>query len=137
MRVAVVFFPLNQKIKLQNLSRALAKGIESQGHQVDVIDGKLDVGKKLAMYQYMCLLSESTGFFGQIPQMVSFFLRDAGNLIGKRCSAFVLKSVFGSEKAMTRLMKMMEKEGMYLKYSDIFKTPEYAEGIGKQLHVKD
>jgi hypothetical protein len=137
MRIAIIYFPLNQKIKLQAITRALSKGIESQGNQVDVIDGKIDLGKKLAIYQYLCILSESTGFFGQIPQMVSTFLKDAGNLIGKRSSAFVLKNTFGSEKAMVRLMKIMEKEGMYIKFSDILKLPEYAEELGKQLHIKE
>jgi hypothetical protein len=137
MRVAVVFFPLSQKIRLQSLVRSLSKGIESQGNQVDVIDGKIDLGKKLTIYRYICILTESTGFFGQIPGMVSHFLKDAGNLIGKRCSAFVLKSILGSEKAIVRLMKIMEKEGMYLTYSDKLKIPEYAEDIGKQLHIMD
>jgi hypothetical protein len=137
MRVAIVFFHLNKRVKLQGLVRSLSKGIESNGHQVDVIDGNVDIGKKLTIYNYVAIVSESAGFFGQIPEKIAHFLRDAGNLIGKRSSAFLLQNTFGSEKALTKLMKAMEKEGMYLKFSDIIKQPSEAEDDGKRLHVSD
>jgi flavorubredoxin len=136
MRVALVFFPVDKRVKLQGLVRSLSKGIESQGHQVDVIDGSVDVGKKLTIYNYVAIVSESTGF-GKIPEKINQFLQSAGNLIGKRSSAFILNSFIGSEKALTRLMKAMEKEGMYLKFSDILKLTAEAEDDGKRLHIEN
>jgi menaquinone-dependent protoporphyrinogen IX oxidase len=136
MRVALVFFSIEKRIKIQSIVRSLAKGIESQGHQVDVIDGNVDAGKKLTIYGYVGMVSECDGFFGKIPNKVSRFLKDAGNLIGKHSAAFVLKNILGSEKALVRLMKDMEKEGMYLMYSDIFKIAEEAEESGRMLHIK-
>jgi Trp operon repressor len=54
---------------------------------------------------------------------------------GKRSFAFITKNVFGAPKALVRLMKNMEKEGMFLKYSSILNSPQEAEEIGKRLHI--
>ena len=53
MRTAVVFFATNARDRILNITRSLARGIESQGHQVDIIDGNHDVNAKLTMYQYI------------------------------------------------------------------------------------
>ena len=56
MRAAVVFFATNSRDKILNITRSLVRGIESQGHQVDIIDGVHDVNAKLTMYQYLSLI---------------------------------------------------------------------------------
>ncbi|MBN2553520.1 MAG: hypothetical protein JXB06_12160 [Spirochaetales bacterium] len=120
-----------------NLTRSLAKGMESQGHQVDIIDGNHDVNAKLTMYQYIAVGVEPLSkFSGKIPDKVSQFLNSSGMVAGKRCYAFVTKNVFGAGKALTRLMRGMEKEGMFLKYSSIINSAAEAEEIGKRLHIK-
>jgi hypothetical protein len=136
MRVAVVFFPINQKLKLTEIAKAFVRGVESQGHQVDIINGMVDVGKKLTIYNYINLCSEVDGIMGKIPEKVSFFLKDAGNLIGKKSSAFVLKNILGTEKALLRLMKKMEQEGMYILNSNILAKVDEAEEIGKRLNIQ-
>ena len=136
MRVAVVFFPLNQKIKFTDLVKAFIRGIESNGHQVDLFNGMVAVGKRLTIYNYIILCSEVDGLFGKIPGKVDLFLKDAGNLIGKKCSAFVLKNILGTEKALLRLMKKMEQEGMYILNSNVFVKPDDAEEIGKKLNIQ-
>jgi hypothetical protein len=136
MRIVIVFFPLSQKRILQNLAKSLSSGIESQGHHADIIDGSVDRGKKLTIYQYIVLMTESAGFSGRVPEIISQFLKDAGNLIGKWSSAFVLKAVFGSDKTLLKLMKAMESEGMYLKFSDVLKNDEEALLTGKRLHFE-
>ena len=40
MRAAVVFFAGGSRDRMVALARALARGMESQGHQVDVVDGR-------------------------------------------------------------------------------------------------
>ena len=50
MRIAVVFFEGKNRKRLLALAQALAKGIETQGHQVDVIDGAHDINSKLTIY---------------------------------------------------------------------------------------
>ena len=137
MKVAIVFFEGKNRQKLFNLVKALSQGIESQGHQVDIIDGSHDVSTRLSMHQYIIMGTESKSTIGgKIPEKVASFLADAGVIQGKRSFAFVSKTFFGSEKALTRLMSSMEKEGMFLKYSEIIQTSIEAEEIGKRLHIE-
>ena len=137
MRTAVVFFSTNSRDRILNLTRALARGMEAQGHQVDIIDGNHDINAKLTMYQYIAVGTEPlSNFSGKIPEKVGHYLSSSGMVAGKRCFAFVSKNTFGASKALARLMKNMEKEGMFLKYSSVLNSPQEAEEIGKRLHIK-
>lgn len=135
MRVAVIFFADRNRQGLLALARGLQAGIESQGHQVDLIDGIRDVHSKLTAHQYAVLGTESLSITGKIPARVEPFLASAGLIQGKRCYAFVAKSFLGSNRALLRLMRAMEHEGMYLKNSGVLKSPEEARAIGAHLRV--
>ncbi len=137
MRIAVVFFSTFSRDKILNLARGLARGIESQGHHVDIVDGDHDVNSRLTMYQYIAVGTQPlSNMSGKIPAKVGQFLNSAGMVSGKRSFAFVSKNTIGAGKALSRLMKNMEKEGMFLKFSAIPNSPEEAEEIGKRLHIK-
>lgn len=136
MRAAVVYFAANSRDRILNLARALARGIESQGHQVDIVDGLRDLNTKMTIYQYIAVGAEPTSSFGgKIPNRVSQFLSSSGIVSGKRSFAFVPKNLFGSGKALRRLMRSMEQEGMYLKTSDILRSAPEAEEVGRRLHI--
>jgi flavorubredoxin len=136
MRTAIVFFSTTSRDRILGMAKALAKGIESQGHQADIIDGDHDVNAKLTIYQYLAIGTEPvSGFGGKIPQKVSQFLSSSGMVSGKRSFAFVSKSTFGAGKSLSRLMRSMEHEGMYIKNSAIIGTAPEAEQIGKSLHI--
>ena len=47
-----------------------------------------------------------------------------------------LRRDFFASKALQRLMKIMEKEGMFLKISDVIGGKDEAQLIGKKLHIK-
>ncbi len=137
MRTAVIFFTGKNRNKLLNISRSLARGIEKQGYQVDIIDGDRDVNTKLTIYQYIAIGTEAVSAIGgKIPGKVSKFLASAGMISGKRSFAFTIKTTLGSQKALSRLMKSMEGEGMYLKYSEILTSDAEAEEVGKRLHIE-
>jgi hypothetical protein len=135
MRVAVVFFPDKKRELLRNIAKGLVQGIEAQGHYVDLVDGIRDMGKRLTIYQYVAIGTECTGF-GKTPEKISHYLSQAGSVVGKKCFAFITKTVLGAQKGLLNLMKRMEHEGMYLTYSDILTSPEHAEAVGKKLHLK-
>ena len=136
MRVAVVYFSNKKHRKLSALAGALAEGLRSQGHQVDIIDGDLDVNAKLTVYKYIAVGVESLNFFGgKIPSGTSLFLSDSGLIRGKRSYAFMLRSSLRLQKSLNNLMHVMEQEGMYLKKSDIISSTEEANIIGKNLHI--
>jgi hypothetical protein len=120
---------------MRGLARALGRGIEKQGHAVDVFDGVKDA-LKLTMYQYLALGAEPAGSFGgKIPEAVQTYLAGAGMVSGRKSYAFVPKAGFGAAKALASLMKLMEGEGMFLKSSDILRSPVEAEEIGRRLRV--
>ena len=138
MRTAVVFFPSNNREKVREISRALADGIESQGHHVDVIDGSQDVNTKLTIYQHLTVITEQTTLFtGKIPSGITEFLRGAGIVGGKKSFAFVTKKLLGNTKALKRLMHAMEHEGMFLQYSDVLASPEDSKIIGSKLRISN
>jgi flavorubredoxin len=137
MRAVVVFFSSSSRQRILALAKSLSQGIGQQGLQVDLVDGDRDVNAKLTMYQYLAIGCEPLpGFGGKLPDKVAQFLGAAGLVSGKRSFAFVSKSSFGSPKALARLMKTMEKEGMLIKNSSILSSPQEAEEIGKHLHVQ-
>jgi len=121
---------------VRQLAAALGKGVEKQGNQVDLFDGIKDSSSKLTIYQYVVVGADSVSTFGgKLPEQVNTFLASAGVVSGKKCFAFVPTSSFGSAKALARLMKTMEGEGMFLKNSEIIRSAEEAEEIGRRLHV--
>ncbi len=137
MRVAVVFFSHGSDAKLQETAKALSKGIAAQGHEVDVIDGRRESGKKLTFYEYIAFGTENINFFGgKIPGGVQNYLRQAGSVTGKRSFAFVIKKGLRPMKTLSVLMRQMESEGMFLKISDVISRGSQAEEIGKRLQIK-
>jgi hypothetical protein len=136
MRVAVVFFSGRNRDGMMSLAKALGRGIEKQGNIVDVFEGARDLNVKLTTYQYVAIGAEpGGGLRGRIPESVKTFLAAAGIVAGRKSYAFVSKSTFGAAKALAGLMKCMEGEGMFLKNSDILRSPTEAEEIGKRLRV--
>jgi menaquinone-dependent protoporphyrinogen IX oxidase len=135
MRVAVVFFAPHDGSQIGKMAAALAEGIRSQGHEVDLIDGMTEQNKKLIIYQYITIGTEQKSFFGKIHEKIGHFLASQGTVQGKKAFAFVLKKLIGSEKALLRLMSAMEKEGMIVKSSEIFTTPDQPTITGKSLHI--
>ncbi|WP_320129277.1 hypothetical protein [uncultured Sphaerochaeta sp.] len=137
MKVCVLYASSNKDSKnLKDISNALSEGIASQGHIVDVFDMNLEAGKIVSYYDYLVVGTETTTFFGgKIPSIVSSFLKGAGSISGKRCLAFVTKGGLRSMKTLQTLMKVMEKEGMYLKKSELIAKIDYAKAVGKHLKV--
>lgn len=136
MRIATVFFPGKHRERLQAVAQSLAHGIESQGHQVDLIDVSRDRNSKLTVYQYVAVGTEQLSFFGgKIPLPITEFLKNAGMVAGKKSFAFVLKRPVGASKALSRLMKVMEAEGMFIRFSEVVGSTGEAEAVGKRLHI--
>jgi menaquinone-dependent protoporphyrinogen IX oxidase len=137
MRVAIVFFSGRKRDLLMALSKAVARGVERQGHQVDTFDGIKDSNIRLTTYQYVVVGAEPVGSFGgKVPEGLAPFLANSGAVSGKKCYAFVSNARFGAAKSLTLLMKTMEAEGMLIKTSDILRNATEAEEIGTRLHIQ-
>lgn len=136
MRVAVVYYE-NGFENMKTLATHLARGVESEGHQVSIINMRTDSDAKLTIYEYLLIGTvPNSSFSGKVSDKISDYLKNSGTISGKKSYAFVVKRGFFSNKALQNLMKNMEKEGLFLKVSDVISSAEEAEIIGKKLHIK-
>lgn len=130
MRVLVLINEKSKNKKLEGYAKALAQGLQENGHTVDL------EGTKFAMYDYICIGSDAENFWGtKIDESFKRKLDSMGTLSNQRCYAFVPKSFRGEKKLIT-LMKLMESLGMYIKNSDVISNNAQAKLIGKRLHIQ-
>ncbi|TVR66076.1 MAG: hypothetical protein EA427_16975 [Spirochaetaceae bacterium] len=136
MRAAVLFFGGPRREKVAELARGLAEGLERGGHQVDLIDGDHDIGRKLTVYEYIALGTAATTLFGgKLDPKIEQYLSQAGTLLGKKSFAFVLRTTMGSHKGLANLMKVMEKQGLFLRFSEIIRSREEAVQVARRLKL--
>lgn len=135
MRVAVLYFESN-KGKLAEMAESLAHGMAEQGHDVKVINGILDSHEKLSIYEYLAIgTAPLSPFSKKVDERLERFIKGAGTVTGKRCYAFVQKKGLRPFRVLQELMKIVEREGVILKTSDIVNSKEEASYIGKKLHI--
>jgi menaquinone-dependent protoporphyrinogen IX oxidase len=133
MRIAVVSAPAARK-EPPDYVKALAKGMESMGHRVDIIDVWTEDGMKLPGYEYIAVVAEPVSVFsGKIQPNIAKILSAGSSVAGRKSAAFVKKTGLFTNRAIANLMKAMEKEGMVINWSDILFNGPHAEAIGKQI----
>jgi hypothetical protein len=133
MRIAVISVPVKKKQPPEYV-RSLAKGMESMGHRVDIIDAWTEDGFKLPGYEYIAVTAEKVSFFsGKIGAQVAKILAVGTSLTGKKSAAFIKKNGLFNNRALSNLMKAMEKEGMVVNWSDILFNGPHAEAMGKRI----
>jgi len=133
MRIAIVSVP-SSKRETPDYITALAKGMSMMGHHVDIIDAWKEDGMRLPGYEYITVVAEPISLFsGKIPNVVSKVLSAGSSLVGKKSAAFVKKTGLFSNRAISNLMKAMEKEGMRVNWSDILFNGPHAEAMGKRI----
>ncbi|MGA2546033.1 MAG: hypothetical protein ABSF43_05770 [Rectinemataceae bacterium] len=119
MRVALVYIPAKDPEALVAVAKTMARTLEAAGHFVDLAEARADESPRLTGYDYIVIGTESATAFGRIPERVAQFLAQAGMIAGKRSMAFLRKSGFRPEKALARLMKAMEVEGMVVSCAEV------------------
>ena len=135
MRVAVVYFDKEQG-PVSDIAEALAHGIGEQGHDVKLVNARLDTNVKLTMYEYIAVGTAPLSLFSKkLDSSLETFIKNAGTVSGKRCYAFVKKRGLRTFRVLQGLMKILEREGVILKTSDIINSREEAAYIGKKLHI--
>ncbi len=134
MRIAVIMAPASAGSPLKSYAKAMAEGMSSMGHHVDLFDALRDDGQRLAAYDYLALLCEpSSAFKSDLPSCASKALAAPSSLIGKRGAAFVRKTGFASARALNKLMRLMEAQGMRVNWSELLSSPLDALRISKGI----
>jgi len=133
MRIAVVSAPSKRR-PAPDYVQALAKGMGSMGHAVDIIDAWTENGMRLPGYDYVAVVTEPLSLFSaQIPEVVTKILSAGSGLVGKKSAAFVRKGGLRFNRTLSTLMRTMEKEGMMVNWSDILLNAPHAEAMGKRI----
>jgi len=136
MRIAVISVPAQRK-GIPEYVKSLAKGMESMGHRVDILDAWTEDGFRLPGYEYIAVCAEAVSLWGgKMPDPLSEILSAGSGLVGKKSAAFLKKTgpIF-INKAIRNLMKAMEKEGMLVNWSEILLNAPQAEALGKRIGV--
>lgn len=134
MRIAVISVPA-QRRGIPEYVKSLAKGMESMGHRVDILDAWTEDGFRLPGYEYIAVCAEAvSGWGGKMPEVLPKILSAGSGLVGKKSAAFLKKrGPFFINKALWNLMKAMEKEGMLVNWSEIILNAPQAEALGKRM----
>jgi hypothetical protein len=133
MRIAIVSVPARRKAPADYV-QALAKGMESMGHRVDVMDAWTDDGMRLPGYEYIAVAAEQTTLFGgKMPEALARILASGSGVGGKKGAAFLRKTGPFTGKALANLMRAMEKEGMVVNWSELLLSAPHAEALGKRI----
>jgi hypothetical protein len=133
MRIAVVSATAQRKA-VPDYVKSLAKGMESMGHRVDIIDAWTEDGFRLPGYEYIVVTAEAVSLFGgKMPEALPRILGAGSGIGGKKSAAFLRKTGPFTGKALANLMRAMEKEGMLVNWSDIILNAPHAEVLGKRI----
>ena len=133
MRIAIISAPAVKK-QPPDYVVSLAKGMTLMGHHVDIIDVWTDDGMRLPGYEYITVVAEPiSSFSGNLQPIISKVLSAGSTLVGKKSAAFIKKSGLFTNRALSNLMKTMEKEGMRINWSDILLNAPHAEAMGKYI----
>ena len=134
MRIAVISVTA-RRMGIPDYVKSLAKGMESMGHRVDILDAWTEDGFRLPGYDYIAVCAEPVSLWGgKMPDALPKVLGFGSGLVGKKSGAFLKKTypIF-INKALWNLMKAMEKEGMLINWSEILLNPPHAEALGKRI----
>jgi hypothetical protein len=134
MRIAVVSVASSRR-GIPDYVKSLAGGMESMGHRVDTIDAWTDDGFRLPGFEYIAVCAEAASSWGgKIPDVLPKILAVGSGLVGKKSAAFLKKTgPFFINKALSNLMRAMEKEGMLINWSEIILSAPQAEALGKRI----
>jgi len=133
MRIAVISVT-GRRQGIPEYVKSLARGMESMGHRVDILDAWTEDGFRLPGYEYIAVCAEAVSAWGgKMPDALAKILGAGSGLSGKKSAAFLKKTgPFFINKALVNLMRAMEKEGMIVNWSEVLLNAPHAEAIGKR-----
>jgi hypothetical protein len=132
MRVAIISAPARSAAPPEYV-KSLAKGIESTGSTVQIFNAWGDDSHMIPAFDYIVIVAEATApIRGKMPGALEKFIGSGIGFEGKKGAAF-LKKRLANGRAMARLMELMEKQGMFVNWSDIIISPAHAEALGKRF----
>ena len=126
-----------EKKVIAKLVDGLKRGLEEQGHQVQVFADDTDSFTGLAACKTIMVGSYVIGGFKpKTPSRLKDVLNKLNIISGKRSIAFVASGGIGERKALVQLMKDMESQGRYMVNQQSFSSEDDAYRFGKSVVLK-
>lgn len=138
MRIAVVVSGREgENTKLKEIGKAIDSALTGRGYSVELINTTLDADKKLILFDYLVFVSETASFFSKkIVDSLGAYLKNCGNISGKRCAAVLRGSTVFKMGAMSELMRIVESEGVVLTTSQIVSSSGDAAAFAGSINVE-
>lgn len=120
---------------LAELAGAVAKGLRAAAFQVELRAADEGSGPiSAAPFDVICVGSPVLGFFsGGLAADIDLALKRCTRLEGKRAAVFVKPKLFGTTKALRRLMGLLEREGAWVQDFAALRGLDEAERFGQRL----
>lgn len=122
---------------MAELAAAVAEGLRAASFQVELKAADEGTGPiSVAPFDVVCVGSPVLGFFGggYAPD-VDVALKRCTRMEGKRAAVFVKPKLFGTTKALRRLMGLLEREGAWVQDFAAVNGRREAERFGRRLEA--
>ncbi len=138
MKVGIVVSPKDREsTRLIEYARTVSSSLERRGYSSDIINTSLDADKKLIFFDYLIFLAEPVSFFSKkISPSLGTYLKNCGNISGKRACLILSSSTLFKGGAMSSFMSQIEGEGVILKTSQDVSSPKEVESFIKTINVE-
>ncbi|HHF09277.1 MAG TPA: hypothetical protein ENL28_01545 [Candidatus Atribacteria bacterium] len=132
LRVAFVYSTKDQD--LVNITKYMIALFEKSGHMVKAVEVEnLSSPISFRPFDLVLVGAKITSLFGgKISQEVVKFLQGANGMEGKKSVAYVKSALFGTDKALRRLMGHMESRGAFVVDFEAIRGQKEAEELVKR-----
>jgi len=140
MKVCVLYAPKgSESLRVRDVADRFAQGIRSAGNLAQVYNVNTNANARIikpALFDHTVVIAEPTGILGgRIPASVAAFLGSCASVTGLKSSCYITGWCLRMHKTLQCLMGTMEREGMFLRVSDVVRNPDHAFAIGKRLVI--
>lgn len=135
MRALVMFDAAKQT---ERIAGGVARGLSEVGFEVETMEATNQQSGRIPMggYDLVCVGSAVTSFFGgQLSPEIDMALRQSSRLEGKSVAVFVVPQIFGTGKALKRLMASLERQGAMVQDFASLRSPQEGAAFGRRLEA--
>lgn len=117
------------------MTKVISSTIRSRGHEVD--EARVESSRRiisLFIYDVVYVGSQVVGMWGgKFSSTLASYLRDCSGLERKKAVVFVTPKLFGTGKAIKKIMNLLEKKGGIVVDFASLRKPSEAEDLAKKI----
>ena len=117
------------------MTKVISSTIRSRGHEVD--EARVESSRRITsffVYDVVYVGSQVVGMWGgKLSSTLASYLRDCSGLEGKKAVVFVTPKLFGTGKAIKKIMNFLEEKGGIVVDFASLRKPSEAEDLAKKI----